>query len=413
MTKVHVIELQYVDAAANSDKFYRAYLDQSTNEVFTQYGRNGTAGTFTKRKKLGTLLDAEHEMRKIVEKKAVKGYVQTKNAEFSALGGDNGSLDRMVTQLPRGGTPVAPQQVAAPVPVQVKIDPGVMNWVRKVSSEQIKAPRIDTPRPMLAETGSKIEPLIRSNAWAMQVKLDGERALIQVDDGQITVFNRQGQPKQRNVGHDMLEAFAHLTEGYYLFDGEIVGRDLWLFDMPAADGFHDETAAFGMRYKRLKMIVGFFPQRSCMNLRVVETATTEEAKRQMLADAEADSREGVMLREMARSEYVYARRSRDLLKFKFVKAVDAVVTRVGRGGKQNAVLALVGDQEFIEIGQASTIGKGPIEPGDVVEVKYLYVVDEANPRLYQPRIVRTRDDKDPFECGIDQLDGMSTNRSYE
>lgn len=45
-TTIHITEAQYIDPRAGNDKFYRTYVLGST--WVTQYGRNGTIGTFTK-----------------------------------------------------------------------------------------------------------------------------------------------------------------------------------------------------------------------------------------------------------------------------------------------------------------------------------------------------------------------------
>ena len=66
--------------------------------------------------------------------------------------------------------------------------------------------------------------------------------------------------------------------------------------------------------------------------------------------------------------------------------------------------------ELIEIGAASTIGKGAVALGDVWVVTFLNVGNPEFPRLFQPRLVTRRDDKAAAECTIDQFAGAGANK---
>ena len=143
---------------------------------------------------------------------------------------------------------------------------------------------------------------------------------------------------------------------------------------------------------------------------LVPTAVEECAKRAMLTAAQQCCKEGVMFRR-ALSGY-QAGRSASLVKLKFIKEVDAYVTKVGIGGKQNAELAVLDDAGTeVVIGQVTTIGRGTVRVGDVVEVQYLHIVNPAAPRLFQPRILRSRTDKTPRECHLGQLANAATDRT--
>jgi len=107
--------------------------------------------------------------------------------------------------------------------------------------------------------------------------------------------------------------------------------------------------------------------------------------------------------------YQPGRRSSGLLRHKFLRELDAHVVGVSTTtGKQNAALAVYDDEgNTVAIGKVSTIGKGTITVGDVVEVRFLYTVGN---RLFQPRIVRVRTDKAGTECSTRQLEGTHTNK---
>lgn len=101
-----------------------------------------------------------------------------------------------------------------------------------------------------------------------------------------------------------------------------------------------------------------------------------------------------------------------LKKHKFIKEIDAYVVEVGKGGKENAVLAVRDSNgKEVIVGQVSTIGKGKIEVGQTLEVAFLYITNLAKPVLFQPTILRVRTDKSGEECSIDQLKDSVTDKS--
>ena len=69
--------------------------------------------------------------------------------------------------------------------------------------------------------------------------------------------------------------------------------------------------------------------------------------------------------------------------------------------------------ELVEIGQVSTIGKGDVNAGDVIEVRFMGVTDPTAPRLYQPRIMRKRTDKSAAECSDTQLAHAWMNKTID
>ena len=68
---------------------------------------------------------------------------------------------------------------------------------------------------------------------------------------------------------------------------------------------------------------------------------------------------------------------------------------------QQQAVTLLRRLPILPVGRCSVIGKPHVEPGDVIEVAYLYRA--ATGGLIQPRMTRIRHDKSPRECGIDQF----------
>jgi len=424
MSTVTVTAVELAFTEGSSDKTYRVFTIGTT--VTCQYGRTGTYGTFTPRKIHDTPEKATAAAERTITGKQAKGYRQTRAIRFTADSTPtDGQLDTALNLAPAGmGGGVVAVSVRAQSELVngvngggTDVDPAVLGRVLSAieathrGAVQDIAGDATAVRPMLATTAAPqdIPAMLTNPNWVMQGKLDGDRVLIEVVDGAVAVFNRQGTAKVTNVDAAMLAPFRNLTAGRWVFDGEVVGRTLWLFDMPTAARFTTENTPFTDRYATLTATLTALGADPAL-IGLVPTAAGEDAKRAMLTAAQEGRKEGVMFRR-AFSGY-QAGRSASLVKYKFIKEVDAYVTKIGIGGKRNAELAVHDDggNEVI-IGQVTTIGRGDVNVGDVLEVQYLYIVNPAAPRLFQPRILRPRPDKAPTECHLAQLANAATNRA--
>lgn len=267
--------------------------------------------------------------------------------------------------------------------------------------------------PMLADSTEprQLDRYIDDNNWWMNQKLDGDRLLIYVENGVVNALNRKGREKTRGVNHRLLAPFEEFNAGRFVFDGELLGDGmLHIFDVPFATSLGVErNTPLDERTKVLDMIFDLWHPTGIVK---VATARTAAEKALMVKIAMESQLEGVMIKR-ANGLYVN-KRSSSWLKAKFVKDADFIVTAIGQEGKTNAVLGLIDPDRgtVVEVGRASAIGKANPQPGEVWTVRYLYCVDPRNPRLYQPRLMHRRTDKQLSECTIDQLDGSYTDRNY-
>lgn len=424
--EVKVVELQYVDPAANSDKFYRVFKIGKT--VLTQYGRNGTYGTFTPAKTYADDIEAQTAFGKAAEGKFKKGYEYVRNGVLKFPGRPTESaLDAQTSTLPKGkairGTtlvPSAPKTVSKKTVADYghKVDKTVLPLVTAAltavnGGSGSVAPALGGPiRPMLAESidSPLSDNYFTSDGWVAQQKLDGERVIIEVIDGTLTAYNRQGMAKVKNIGEQMLAPFRDLTKGRWVFDGEVVGKTLWLFDMPAAGEFHDEQTSFMDRYTNLLVTLKSMGAIGD-DIGLVRLATGEEAKRELYQEVMDANGEGIIFRDRA-SFYQPGKRCGALQKYKMVNEADCLVTE-SHPTKESVTLSVFNDAgDLIEVGQASTIGKSPTpNVGDVWEVRFLYVTSADNPRMVQPRLTRIRDDKSANECHLIQFKTCVTDKS--
>jgi len=418
-----VRELDFVQGT--SDKFYRVFTLGTTMVV--QYGRNGTFGSIFS-KEFDDAAAATKAADKQVAAKMAKGYQPVRSGvlTFDHDPTDN-ELDTAVNLMHRGESTVAMPAQREPSAVVTATNSAPADEAHAATFTRVIA-ALDASNaatlpvdanppasiPMLARlaTSTEVDRLMEDGMWVVQPKLDGERVLIEVVDGTVSVLNRAGQPKAKNVSEAMLAPFRALTEGRWVFDGEIIGRTVHLFDIAAAGRYVTERSGFTTRHANLVIIVDALVDVRNTAVRVLTYSEDSDAKRNRLDHAEIDGKEGVIFRHIT-SPYEPGNRSEGLLKWKFLKEVDAEVVQVGKGGKANAVLAVYDHEgNRVTIGQVSTIGRSGVVVGAVVEVAFLYVTNAAHPVLFQPRIVRVRtEEKSAAECSIDQLAAALTDKT--
>lgn len=430
MSRVTINEAEYIDPRAGNDKFYRTFVFDSF--WVSQYGRNGTLGTFTKVVDAGSSEAAEKAANAKFTAKVKKGYNPTRSGQVSVStiidANDLSTLDDLAGQLVKGQSTTI---VTEPVEICALVDQPVPSAMTEVVAALTQCPSRESTthdlapdlpvRPMLAsvQSAQTIADAMVDPQWLAQFKYDGDRVVIEVVDAQIKVLNRQGQAKTKNVGRAHVEPFTALHTGRWVFDGEVVGRTLVLFDLATAtDGdrtWITERSPFAQRYNALQEILRALGIQDCdaasQDAAVVlaPVAGTNEHKSDYLTMVVAQQREGIILRHKDGS-YESGRRSTTLIKHKLIKDADVVITDL-HATKSSATLSVHdASGNLVEVGAASTIGKGGVSVNDVWSVTFLYVTDPAFPRLYQPRLVSRREDKTAAECNLDQFVDAGTNR---
>jgi hypothetical protein len=279
-------------------------------------------------------------------------------------------------------------------------------------------------RPMLAESIAltDLPTYIRDDQWVAQLKADGHRLLVQVEDGQVSALGRNGQPKMSGLSHKLLSQFEIFDQGKWVFDGELIGSQLVLFDLLYAGQYCTPDRPFSERYQVLTTLYFQVWKPDPNVVGVLGVATGADAKLALVREAEQEQREGVMLRHVT-GQYRHGARSSHLLKCKFTKEADCIIYDLNTNGHENVELVLLDPEGkfppapgypegILPVGSASAIGKRPKpEKLDVWEVRFLYVVDPDRPRLYQPRLMRKRTDKDLPECLVDQIATAFTDKN--
>lgn len=429
---ISISEANYVDRRAGNDKFYRTFVFGSS--WISQYGRNGTLGTFTKLIELTSPEAAQKAADAKFAAKVKKGYNPVRSGQvISSIDIDQDNLtllDELASTLPMGENQTIVTEPVNPVELGTQATPSLVSAVRdKLAAQFPNATAVTDEdlhptlpvRPMLASVQDEttVNTAMSDGSWLVQFKYDGDRVVVEVSDGQIRVLNRQGQEKTRNVGAAHLHPFTALDKGRWVFDGEVVGHTLVLFDLiTATDGtttWAREEDEFVNRYDVLTLTT------SALGIEKADTAPADAPvviapvalgyhhKLDYLTTAVREQREGIILRH-GHGTYESGRRSTSLIKHKLIKDADVIITAL-HNTKQSATLSVHAlDGSLLEVGSASTIGKGGVSVGDVWQVTFLYVTDPQFPRMVQPRLVLWRSDKDPAECSIEQFADAGTNK---
>jgi ATP-dependent DNA ligase len=261
-------------------------------------------------------------------------------------------------------------------------------------------------KPMLAEAidVEDLDTYIESDEWLISQKLDGQRLMVIIDGPELAAYNRRGE--QIPVPPKFEWAFAPFTEGgTWAFDGELIKGDFWMFDMPMAGDLVTPSTPFVVRHETLKGL--WFSERDRQGdngVFYLAHYRDPDSKQALVESVRNGHGEGLMVKH-AMGRYESGRRSTMMLKAKLWQSADCIITHRNRDGKTNAALGMWRGNDLVEVGSVSAVGgwKEKLEVGQVVEVKYLYAVDGPEPRLYQPALLRARDDKLLVECGIDQI----------
>lgn len=417
-----IVEAEY--RVGGSDKFYRTFA--AGNRWVAQYGRNGTLGTTSKIAQVADRQSAIDAAAKQMASKVKKGYEVTGHAVVEVHGvfdmDDVSFLDRLAQDNCTSDGVSAPAPVAAAAVSQTRADRteavvAELEMGRAATAEDICPTK--PLRPMLASSpdADTVARMMQDQDVLAQVKYDGDRVVIEVVDGTVRALNRQGVAKVKNVGTAHTDPFTALGRGRWAFDGEVVGSTLVLFDMVAAtDGttcWVGAETGFEARYEVLRMVadaLGLAQEGSIVIAPLYDPRLSPEVKSDLLAQTVSDGREGIILRRR-NARYEQAHRSAGVVKVKNVKDADVIVTGLGEQKESAALSAYAPDGELVVVGMASTIGKGEVGLGEVWTVSFLNVNDPANPRMFQPRLVRKRTDKSAAECSTEQFAHAGANRS--
>jgi bifunctional non-homologous end joining protein LigD len=342
MSKViESVELRYQEG--NSDKVYKASVEEAEDGYVVNfaYGRRGSAlNTGTKTQSPVTLEEARKIYAKLVNSKTRKGY-----QVFTGAGGEAISIAENAGE-------------------DTGLRPQLLN-------------------PVDGETASAY---IRHPDWCVQEKFDGRRMLLRSSAGVITAANRRGRATAAPEG--VTEALEPVNRPFVI-DGELVGEHYHCFDLLYNRGIDLRSLPYS---QRLAMLEGFFGKLESEYFSIVVTACGNTRQR-FVEKLRADGKEGVVLKHLLMPWNAGRPASGgNALKLKFWETCSCVVSKVN--AQRSVEVALDGRS----VGNVTIPPNHAVpEPGQVVEVRYLYVNAEGG-SLYQPVYLGVRDDIPVEEC---------------
>lgn len=224
----------------------------------------------------------------------------------------------------------------------------------------------------------------------MQEKKDGKRILVRSTHGTIEAINRKGLL----VGFPatIAGALSQLAPDF-LFDGEMIGETIWLFDALEYNGTDLRKYSYEDRYTTLESVVQYLnDEGSC--IRLVETAKNEKEKRASFKKLKKQGVEGVVFKRSTAVHKPGRPASRgDQLKFKFKAQVTCQVSALNEKGKRSVYVQCLSENILVDVGKVTILPNfGIPKVGALVEIEYLY--RHVHGALYQPVYLGERDDKD-------------------
>lgn len=267
---------------------------------------------------------------------------------------------------------------------------------------------------------------IENDDWVLQQKFDGTRIQMQWDEPSAEIFwsNNGIDPVGHAAAKLKLPALEAVLRPYIdgarslILEGELLIRtgEFVLWDLL----IENDNRPWLDRHNHLGKFFGATVGFDHPLIRATPTASTREEKAVLWERIKEAGVEGAVSK-LITSTYVPGIRSKEWVKHKLVKSADVVVLSADRTFKPDSMVVHKGSAglgifvngELKKFTAASLIGKDlTIEPGDVVEINYLYLEPGGAP--VQPRIVckrwdaATRDgDKLPEDCDLAQFPAYS------
>jgi ATP-dependent DNA ligase len=259
----------------------------------------------------------------------------------------------------------------------------------------------------------KVDDLIADPEVVFEQKLDGTRVLAVVTHDHVRYLQRGGQTLGHTAATQWLGPITEALQPLRLalepgdevvLDGELLtgNGQYHLFDLPyAVIKGQNWSSPLELQHVR-RGVLEDLALRFDPPVHLVRQARNSDEKRLLVEEVRGVGGEGFMAKRL-NSLYLSGQRTKDQVKVKFTSTVDVVVMEVNRPDPKHGS-ATVGvynaESTLVKVGATSLIGKPVVVPGDVIECTILYWTGES---LYQPRMMRVRDDKPARDCTFEQF----------
>ncbi len=250
---------------------------------------------------------------------------------------------------------------------------------------------------------SPLKRYLTSDDYVFQEKHNGDRRLVEKQNGIIRDYNRNGKPG-KGLPQCVKDALNAHPTSQFILDGELVGDVFFVFDIlfygtdpAAAKPYREREALFQTNFPTSDFI------------KPVRSFKTPQEKITLIKFLVGIRAEGFVVKDMnAVYRPAITNSTRFNFRYKFWKTLDAVVIgdtteRDDKGMLKNSVRLGCYDSQgkLKDICGSTKKAEFTLKPGDVVELKYLYGTQTLD--VVQPTMLRKRTDKAPNLCTLDQL----------
>jgi bifunctional non-homologous end joining protein LigD len=244
-----------------------------------------------------------------------------------------------------------------------------------------------------------LESLYTNTSFVAQEKFDGERRMTQKKkDKTVEGMNRDGLLVP--LPNPLVAALLALPQKQVLFDAEILGEQLAIFDVLEVDGVSLREKPFEERFTMLEAILLKNPSESFI---LAPVAKTEKEKRALFERIKTENGEGLVFKEKS-APYTPGRPASggNQRKFKFIESATVKVIEAHKTKRSVFIAVKDENQKEIPVGKVSIpVNYDVPNVGDIVEVKYLYAY--PNGSLFQPVYKGVRTDQSESACVQSQL----------
>lgn len=229
----------------------------------------------------------------------------------------------------------------------------------------------------------QLEPVLVSDEYVGQVKIDGQRRMVRASRNGVVGSNRRGLqvPLPKCIEHSVAGVECEL-------DGEILGSRLFVFDILSMGERDLRSLGFRQRNKVLESMVGLFGEA----VTVLPLAEGEAQKRMLIERTKELGQEGVTFKHVD-APYVPGRPNSGGSQLRLKHWKDATVYVLGENVDRRSVRmgVLTETGLLIEVGSVTIPANHDIPAkGLVIDVKYLYAFEGGD--LFQPTFKGVRDD---------------------
>lgn len=230
--------------------------------------------------------------------------------------------------------------------------------------------------------------LLNDEHFVAQEKFDGKRMLLRFDGLQATAINRKGlscgapQPIL-----DEFRAQCEISPTETVIDGECIGDLFHAFDVLVFHGEDIRGRGFLSRFQLLESLID--PEGGP----IVVGMCVRNGKKVFFEQLKATNREGIVLKHLE-APYTPGRPASGgtQFKFKFQETATCEVLKINSAKRSFEVGLRDTEGELTFVGSVAVpANKDFPEPGQMVEVRYLYAFEGGS--IYQPFFIGVRDDK--------------------